>query len=820
MQRKYGKNSELDYNLKELEKEAAVVCRDFMTFCDYIVTNKVKLAKKTGNIGKKDCFALNALLHVKEKYENPTYFQSQYPIINFFYYIAVKYKILERNSAGTGLQEGRNYQHFSGLSVWEQYLLFLSVFLCDGIYAERENSWYSNGAADMWEIYVDSFMEWVDEKKPEVGCKCRLSRASGILYLSHMYLIMPYLEELSLIRVWEQPGSEDRDREAYWEIEALPLLEMVSDLYENTEIEEADIEEDAEIEEGADIEEDADMDGLDAADPDTMIRCVYEAYTKKLLKEQPQGLKLFESPNAQKQEQIIDLEISVRYTDCVRVIRMNLKDSLYDLHRMIQRAVEFDDDHLFEFYIGSGMLKRTYTLSEAMNTGKELSVEGTSLRALELCKGQKFTYLFDFGDMWWFDIKVLEIREGTVVAPQVIKAVNEAPQQYPDYEEMDYGEEDEEESDECKAEISDQVQISDILASIEDELIREEYAALMGVKNGLPKETPAVMRRDMERLLLQNPDRMLAFMTAEMRQLLSGLLRQEWIDRSEKCTLAKLYSFGFCQFPEEVEDVILVPETVKEIYLSKSKAANKNDKITETAEAFLGRCGVMEMQLLYPAVAGFLKSKITYEDFDYLIFSRLHYFGAYYCDCIDGTEYISCYDRDMTQKILAERKKPENAVFDYPDFEKICSSPNKEIPKALENWNEYVKWNMNIDWQTAESLLMQIPAMAASGIIPKEEIVAAYKEILRGTGSRVTKKAENLIGELCLGMPLATKKGNTGLEGHGSEAPGSDDHGLGEAAKPEKKGASNKAAKRGKTQGGKGEKIIQEEYTQLSIFDM
>lgn len=94
--------------------------------------------------------------------------------------------------------------------------------------------------------------------------------------------------------------------------------------------------------------------------------------------------------------------------------------------------------------------------------------------------------------------------------------------------------------------------------------------------------------------------------------------------------------------------------------------------------------------------------------------------------------------------------------------------------------------------------------------------MAVYKEMLRGTGSRVTKKAEKLIDELCLGMPLATKKGNTGSEDHGSEKGD-----LGEAAKPAKtKGASSGTAKQGKTEGGKGEKPIQEEYTQLSLFDL
>ena len=42
-----------------------------------------------------------------------------------------------------------------------------------------------------------------------------------------------------------------------------------------------------------------------------------------------------------------------------------------------------------------------------------------------------FTYLFDFGDQWQFDIKVMEIREGTVEKPELIKAVGDAPEQYP-----------------------------------------------------------------------------------------------------------------------------------------------------------------------------------------------------------------------------------------------------------------------------------------------------------------------------------------------------------------------------------------------------
>ena len=89
------------YDLKKLEVEITSICQDFEIFCDYVLEKEVILAKNTRNIGKKDCFALNAFFYVKEDYEKPTHAQNQYPIINFFYYFAVKYKILQRNRIGS-----------------------------------------------------------------------------------------------------------------------------------------------------------------------------------------------------------------------------------------------------------------------------------------------------------------------------------------------------------------------------------------------------------------------------------------------------------------------------------------------------------------------------------------------------------------------------------------------------------------------------------------------------------------------------------------------------------------------------------------------
>ncbi|HJD32860.1 MAG TPA: plasmid pRiA4b ORF-3 family protein [Candidatus Eisenbergiella stercorigallinarum] len=55
--------------------------------------------------------------------------------------------------------------------------------------------------------------------------------------------------------------------------------------------------------------------------------------------------------------------------------------------------------------------------------------------SLKLKKGRKFSYLFDFGDSWWFEIKVLKLLEERVEQPEIIRSEKAAPKQYPDWEE-------------------------------------------------------------------------------------------------------------------------------------------------------------------------------------------------------------------------------------------------------------------------------------------------------------------------------------------------------------------------------------------------
>ena len=46
------------------------------------------------------------------------------------------------------------------------------------------------------------------------------------------------------------------------------------------------------------------------------------------------------------------------FKECKRVIEIDSSATLLDLHSAIQDAVDFDDDHLFEFYAGRDKMNK------------------------------------------------------------------------------------------------------------------------------------------------------------------------------------------------------------------------------------------------------------------------------------------------------------------------------------------------------------------------------------------------------------------------------------------------------------------------------
>jgi hypothetical protein len=107
-----------------------------------------------------------------------------------------------------------------------------------------------------------------------------------------------------------------------------------------------------------------------------------------------------------------------------RTIEVKEDCTLQNLHKYIQKIVDFDDDHLYEFYVGKNSRNRAYTVPKK-----------TKLNEIYPLTGYKIYYHFDFGDNWLFEIKKSRKKKQEVSKqkyPVLIESSGVNPEQYPD----------------------------------------------------------------------------------------------------------------------------------------------------------------------------------------------------------------------------------------------------------------------------------------------------------------------------------------------------------------------------------------------------
>ncbi len=121
--------------------------------------------------------------------------------------------------------------------------------------------------------------------------------------------------------------------------------------------------------------------------------------------------------------------------DWTGVIEIESSETLEELHFAILKAVGFDDDHLYEFFIARTERGRDKQRFDDEN-GKVFTT--TLENIFPLPKGRKFYYYFDYGDSWTFQVKrsrkkPREPIEG-IEYPRLITEIGKKPEQYPIYE--------------------------------------------------------------------------------------------------------------------------------------------------------------------------------------------------------------------------------------------------------------------------------------------------------------------------------------------------------------------------------------------------
>lgn len=129
---------------------------------------------------------------------------------------------------------------------------------------------------------------------------------------------------------------------------------------------------------------------------------------------------------------------------CYRHIQISKSATLYKLHEAILDAFEFVDDHAHAFFMDNKTWSQADAYYSMKMGGYERLTKSRKLEQLNLAKGSRFKYVFDFGEEWRFQCKVLREWEEDTKVPVVIREVGEAPFQYgePDWYGEDEGEDD------------------------------------------------------------------------------------------------------------------------------------------------------------------------------------------------------------------------------------------------------------------------------------------------------------------------------------------------------------------------------------------
>ena len=120
-----------------------------------------------------------------------------------------------------------------------------------------------------------------------------------------------------------------------------------------------------------------------------------------------------------------------------RKIELKAEQTLEDLHDAIQDILGWDDDHLYSFFMDNKFYSRDFKMEYTRPSHPEgRKTADVKIGIFDLKQGQKFAYVFDFGDEHRFEIEAVDF--GTVQKsrkyPVLIESKGKAPEQYQDYD--------------------------------------------------------------------------------------------------------------------------------------------------------------------------------------------------------------------------------------------------------------------------------------------------------------------------------------------------------------------------------------------------
>ena len=435
------------------------ILKDFQIFINYCEKNLPKVTKSNEFIGRKDVFALNELMEQKEEGLTARNDQNHYPLLHLFYHLSIQgelFFIARKKSTAHFSPNKEKLNYFKKLNSTEQYFYLFKTFF---VYCDWENIQLQDRAS-INKFGLSDLFEWcsMHEANELISFDAQMSndgeRLSWVLHSLEVVII--YLEYFGF---WKCKISDRYRTRTHISAESVVISEFGIQMSNGI------------VKTGGYTRWNVYLENY--LDGDYIESIIEMKKLKKIGKTEEEAIKIIEAKWEEKQQELakfsewdfedffldifpekrlgkIQVKTPVKFKPGVYTFKVNLtydpkisrriqldaKHSLYDLHLMIQEAFDFENDHLYCFYMDG---KRYSKIRFNDPRGEEPPyVDECILGESEhLSPHKKILYLFDYGDSWWFDIVLEKIEAGILEQEdgEIIESIGESPQQYPDWEE-------------------------------------------------------------------------------------------------------------------------------------------------------------------------------------------------------------------------------------------------------------------------------------------------------------------------------------------------------------------------------------------------
>ncbi|SHI07219.1 IS1096 element passenger TnpR family protein [Clostridium grantii] len=396
------------YNIDN--KKTRIFLEDFNTFTHYLNNKVVTIGKSTKNISSKFLYEMNGLMHVKQQNITEKSKQSSYPMLHLFCKLAVEGNLFKEESikgSKLALKSTDRLKTFNEFNDIEKYMFLLETFWIDCDMRKTQCILY-----DYMDVsIVTRNVEYLSTQKSNEDIF-----TNNLPYLSSSTLLCFTYFGLMTIEANMDEMIKDARRFIPSKIVINDLgLKIFKILNKKRNLELWNIPHRKNY-------------GEWKVNFDEAFIHVFKSLFKKGELEQT-----FSRNKEEFKDGTYTFKVSLDKNTWAK-IKISAHHDLDYLHECIQDAFEFDNDHMYSFFMdGKAWSNNKFTCP--------MDYEGpwandVNLGELNLFKKQKFLYLFDYGDEWWFTVEVFDIEDSNtrLLIPEIIEFKGEPPEQYPDFD--------------------------------------------------------------------------------------------------------------------------------------------------------------------------------------------------------------------------------------------------------------------------------------------------------------------------------------------------------------------------------------------------